>query len=164
MALDADQQREAFLTVTLAQHIEANSIPEPNSGCYLWLACANKQGYGKLNGQKWGEQLAHRAAYRAVHGSIPEGMCVCHKCDNPGCVNPAHLFVGNSLDNSDDKHRKGRANMPVGSRHGQSRLTEEDAAQIRADSRSGPELSAEYGVSRTTISLIKRGIAWRHVA
>jgi hypothetical protein len=155
------------MTVTLAQHIEANSMPEPNSGCWLWMRFVDKKGYGKLGLKKWGEQMAHRAAYVAAHGSIPKGMCVCHKCDNPGCVNPDHLFAGSVQDNSDDKWKKGRANIPFGSRHAQTKntgLTEEKIAQIRADSRSGYALAAEYGVSRTTISLIKRGLAWRHVA
>jgi len=82
---------------------------EPNSGCWLWTGAANAAGYGRL--YVWPEgkhQKAHRISYELHVGAIPDGMFVCHRCDNPSCVNPQHLFIGTRQDNVDDMNRKGR--------------------------------------------------------
>lgn len=81
--------------------------PEPNSGCHLWTAHCNREGYGtfKLEGKK---ARAHRVAWEIANGPIPDGLHVCHTCDVPECVNPSHLWVGTNTDNMRDCVKKGR--------------------------------------------------------
>lgn len=88
--------------------IEAGSIPEPNSGCWLWLGSTNNKGYAHLT---YGNRLhrGNRFSWTAHNGPIPDGIHVLHSCDNRLCVNPEHLFLGTNQDNVDDKMRKGRA-------------------------------------------------------
>jgi hypothetical protein len=92
------------------QAILSKSIPEPNSGCWIWLGSGRT--YGQTNWHEtmplYGEALAHRWSYRAFLGPIPKGMFVCHRCDTPPCVNPDHLFIGTAGDNARDMVRKGR--------------------------------------------------------
>lgn len=87
--------------------IERNSIPVTESGCWLWLRGRDECGYGHtwINGAP---ARAHRASYEAFVGPIATGLCVCHKCDVPACVNPQHLFLASHRDNILDAVRKGR--------------------------------------------------------
>ena len=98
-------------------------IPEPNTGCWLWMDCAHEFGYGllKIGGRKGPVVRAHRYAWELHNGPIPRGLFVCHRCDNPPCCNPAHLFLGTNADNVRDMRRKGRGfDIPPrpGERHG----------------------------------------------
>lgn len=98
-------------------------IPEPNTGCFLWLGKRNRKGYSLIN--RGGKQsTAHRYAWEMVHGPIPLGTWALHKCDTPGCVNVDHLFLGTPQDNMDDKVRKGRDRVPI-------RLRECEVEEIR---------------------------------
>ena len=87
--------------------LEHRSIPEPNSGCRLWLAFLNATGYGQIRYKKRAYQ-AHRLAWIAKHGPIPEGLQVLHKCDVRSCINPDHLWLGTQADNIHDMIAKGR--------------------------------------------------------
>jgi len=84
---------------------------EPNSGCWLWTAAVDPNGYGNFHvNVHEGLKKAHRVSWDLFRGSIPEDTCVCHHCDNPPCVNPEHLFLGTTKDNMGDMSRKGRQN------------------------------------------------------
>ena len=76
-------------------------------GCWLWIARCDKAGYGRftMNGR---EESAHRSVWKLKHGDIPEGTCVLHRCDNPPCVRPDHLFLGTQKDNMEDCSNKNR--------------------------------------------------------
>ena len=126
-------------------HIEARSVPEPNSGCWLWLLALDRRGYGKLsrNGLRGN---AHRAAHFIATGELPP--LVRHRCDNRACVNPDHLVGGTQFDNMADALRRGRR---VGRKPARD-LTAEELAEARALFRKGcPKfggraLARRYGV------------------
>jgi hypothetical protein len=108
--------------------------------------------------------LAHRHAWSLTHGPIPDGMIVMHACDNPPCVNPAHLRIGTQRDNVADMHEKGRGNR--GSVNGQAKLNEADVQLIRLWLALGvpqKELRTFYGISAGTMSSLANRKTWRHV-
>lgn len=138
------------------------------NGCWEWSGCRNNKGYGQLRVDGHKEQ-AHRVAYDLVIGDIPEDMLVLHRCDNPCCVNPQHLFLGTYQDNVDDMIEKGRDAYGDcwGERNGQSKLTEDKVMQIRQllneDNRSAREIGELFNVSKGAIMDIKSGRRWRNV-
>ena len=146
--------------LTLAQKLDFYSMPEPNSGCQLWLGAHTKRmGYGTIF---WEEQIvpAHKASWESINGPVPMGLLVLHKCDNPACINPNHLFLGTHKDNSDDKIEKGRRPSFDGTRNGRNKLSEADVLAIRHSSETSGPLKKRYGVSATVINHIKRGKLW----
>lgn len=127
------------------------------NGCWQWNAHADKDGYGVLPGANQNTR-AHRLSYEIHIGPIPDGMIVCHHCDNPGCVNPEHLFVGTAKDNAQDALQKDRHYL--GEKNGRAKLTAEYVEKIKKSDLSYVELGSIYGVSKSTISNIKRGKGW----
>ena len=128
--------------------------------CWEWMAHRKFDGYGRF--RVAGEYpMAHRFSYELHVGPIPDGMCVCHSCDNPACVNPAHLWLGTNDENMTDMARKGRARPPTGENSHWAKLTEDDVRAIRADQTSTQrELAAKYGVNRSLISMIQSRKRW----
>ncbi len=151
--------------------LEARFWPKVHKtdGCWLWTG-ATLQGYGKIGagGHKGRPLSAHRVSYEIHYGPIPEGMHVCHRCDNPSCVRPDHLFIGTPADNIADMFSKGR-NPPrdnKGVRNGSAKLTAEKVVEIRRDRAAGvllKDLARKHGVSLTTISGAARGRNWQHI-
>lgn len=139
--------------------------PEPMSGCWLWTGHVDGKGYGRFQIRSYESEHAHRAAWEIFRGEVPPGLHVLHRCDVKCCVNPYHLFVGTNRDNVDDKVRKGRAKLLAcrGSRHGRSKLTEQQIHEIRASRKTPTELGKIYGVSRGTIWSVRTRRFWTHV-
>lgn len=112
---------------------------------------------------------AHRVAWIITHGEVPKGMLVCHKCDNPPCCNPNHLFLGTHADNVRDCVRKKRKNPVHGERQWCAILSESDVREIRrryvfrGGKNSTLGLAKEFGVDRSTITAITTGRIWKHI-
>ncbi len=133
--------------------------------CWIWAAGLDADGYGRFTGTIHGQQhhRAPRFAWALANGPIPAAMLVCHRCDNPRCVNPAHLFLGSESDNMRDKISKGRHNMPRGEEHFRARITEEEAKLILADPRPYAQIAADYGIEASTVSSVKNRQSWAHL-
>lgn len=137
--------------------------PEPNTGCWLWTAGVDKDGYGKFATGKHRAQTHHRA-HKWIIGA-PKGAVAMHSCDQPSCVNPAHLRVGTQAENRADCTRKGR--NARGESHPRAKLSLEAVREIRARLELGEPIRAialAFGISRGSVWEIKTGTTWRHVA
>ncbi len=146
----------------------------PDGDCWVWTARKNDKGYGIISDRRKGIR-AHRLSYEMAYGEIPpgegyHGTCVCHRCDNPSCVRPDHLFIGPFRDNRDDCVQKRRhwygERMSVvirGEGHPKHRLTEQQVLAIRADRRKQRVIAEEYGISEVHVSGIKTRRCWKHI-
>jgi hypothetical protein len=133
-------------------------------GCWPWMASVNKKGYGQfMNSDTRRPQRANRVAYELMCGPIPDGMMVCHRCDNPRCCNPAHLFLGTAFENTNDMVLKGRAKGARGAKHHSTKLTAEDVHQIRAAVGDHKDIAAKFNISRSYVWNIKAGRKWAHL-
>ena len=137
---------------------ENKFIPEPNSGCWLWIGATNSDGYGsfRLNGH-WIK--ATRAAWLLYRGDVSKGMYLLHHCDNPPCVNPDHLFLGTHADNMADMVKKDRASKETP----RAKLTPEQVLSILHDPRDYRTIAKQSNVSPPTVCAIKRGKRWNGV-
>lgn len=162
--------------------------------CWPWRGCKDACGYGRvwLWDPNTGTRVntgAHRVAWMFTHGEIPAGFCVCHSCDNPSCVNPAHLWLGTQGDNVRDMHEKGRAGVVThperlprgdahftrrhpelrvrGERQGSSKLTQAVVREMRQLYGGGGwtqrQLADRYGVTRRQVGKVVTGKQWQHV-
>lgn len=134
-------------------------------GCWLWLGCRDGDGYGKF-GQHGRTYRTHVFSYTFAYGEVPEGMCVLHRCDNPPCVRPSHLFLGTRGDNSRDMTEKGRSTR--GEKGGSRvKMTDEKVIAMRAQYTTGKfsfsHLGRLYGVSKNTAMRVCKRQRWTHV-
>lgn len=147
--------------------------PEPMSGCHLWSGTVCRQGYGRFR-SGGPDTLAHRVSWVIANGAIPEGdgshgTCVCHKCDNPSCVNPDHLFLGTHQDNMTDCGSKGRSRVPhiSGESHACAKLTAAQVVEIRERYAAGGvtqrELAEAFRVGQAQISRVVNKRKWANV-
>ena len=158
---DRDYKLKSGVKPRSIQETMAKYVVKPtDSECWGWLGTTDKDGYGRFT-KKGKQTLAHRAAYELYIGPIPEGIKVCHTCDNPPCTNPAHLFLGTTLDNKTDSVNKKRH------AHGETaaacKLSEAQVLAILEDPRSYIEIANAYAVAYITICRIRRGRGWRHI-
>ncbi len=142
--------------------------------CWLWTGSQTKSGYGMFNLVR-----AHRFSWELAHGPISDNLLVCHDCpggDNPLCVNPAHLWLGTSGDNTRDAARKGQ--MPTGDKNGSrlhpekrqrgdqhpmAKLTSEQVKEVRASTENNVAIARRLGVTDRLISAIRSGKVWKHL-
>lgn len=155
-----------------------SKVIKTESGCWEWKASHFWTGYARL--QALGENKASRVSYRLFVGNIDEGLLVLHACDNKGCVNPKHLFLGTYQDNMDDMYAKNRG--PTGSKNGRhtkpektargerqhsAKLTNKKVLEIRRrykeEEVTKRRLAKEYGVSTVTITAVIQRRSWKHV-
>lgn len=138
------------------------AISDKNS-CWAWLGQKSETGYGRfwVNGRY---RRAHRVSYEFFIGQIPHGLCVLHKCDNPSCVYPGHLFIGTQVDNIKDMDERGRRTIVYGNHHGRAILNDEAVIKIIKDSRQHKKIAVDYGVSCRTIRAVKSGFRWGRVS
>ena len=142
--------------------------------CWEWAGYRINGRYGRFY-YKGNAESSHRVAWIITHGEIPEGMFVCHHCDNPPCCNPKHLFIGTFSDNMQDMWNKNRHPNPtgrpsdtmIGERNIKARLTSEDVLQIRELHASGASIkyiSTKYSsVKSSAIHKIIHRITWKHI-
>lgn len=146
----------------IKQRFEKHIISKDD--CWITDLYCNHRGYGQfaLNRKRMN---ASRVSFLLYNGEIPEGMFVCHKCDNPPCVNPEYLFLGTHKENMRDMVEKGRSNR--GSKNSSAKLTEKEVFQIKAllfeTGLTSERIAILFGVSTRTISYIKQDGIWKHV-
>jgi hypothetical protein len=150
--------------MTIAEALSMRSIPEPNSGCHLWLGAVDGAGYGIITRGGIREGV-HRAAWALENGPVPLGLVVCHHCDVPLCVNPAHLFLGTKADNSADMARKGRwrGGAPAGGPRSNKKLTEGAAREVILSSGSLRHVARRFGVAPSLVFRIRANKSWKHI-
>ncbi len=155
--------------VTYAERFWAN-VTKSENGCWIWTGRFTQEtGYGVFyRSRQTGPRKqigAHRLSWELAHGALPpDGLIVCHACDNRACINPAHLFLGTCADNSRDMVVKGRSVR--GARARSAVLTDEDVLTMRARLRAGDTnkaIARDFGVSEPHVSGIKHGKFWKHL-
>ena len=155
---------------TVAQRLTAKLVPA-ESGCIEWVGHRHRGGHGMImvgSKREGTKRMAytHRVAWELAHGPIPVGMCVCHRCDNPPCCNPDHLFLGSQADNVADMIAKGRnrSKSPRGEDNKRAIVTEQQVREIRFRYACGhvtlDALGNEFGMTRSGIWRIVKRKSW----
>ena len=156
-AISDDRLRERF----------DESVPDrPQDGCWLWARSRFADGYGRALFREGGKQVSIRASHIALTLAgkpRPDGADALHSCDNPSCVNPAHLRWGNDKMNARDREDRNRRVPVRGVRHGMSKLTDEKVVAIRQDPRTHREVAKDFGVSFSLVAAVRRREIWRQV-
>jgi hypothetical protein len=136
------------------------------ANCWLWIGTMSSYGYGMI----WTGRIkthANRVSWEMHNGPIPAGLCVCHRCDNPACVRPDHLFLGTKAENNADRANKGRNRNQFGEHNTMAKLTAEQVKAIRSRFAAGGiakrRLAKEFGVHPQTIGDILSGLHWPHL-
>lgn len=135
----------------------------PNA-CWLWMAATCRRGYGRIGIDTNKIAVTSRVSWELTYGPIPNGLHVLHRCDNPPCVNPAHLFLGTQADNNADKLAKNRGTK--GDTHGTSKLAENQIREIRSLHSAGimqKDIATRFNVSKATVNAIVHRRTWKHV-
>lgn len=174
-AQSPERQQSRFLS-----HVDAS-----DEGCWIWMAYCDGDGYGvtsDTSGEGKGRTVqAHQRAYELFVGEIPNGLCVCHRCDTPACVNPNHLFLGTQQDNQQDKIAKGRqakgdsagvrlhpdSYSLLGENNNAAKLTESQVREIRLKHQAGlagyKRLAKEDGVTPSVTRDVIKRVTWKHI-
>lgn len=148
-------------------HVDKGGQPHPVLGtpCWLWTAYRLPTGYGRC---KWQgrEMTASRVSWELANGPPPEYLGVLHRCDNPPCVNPEHLFLGTALDNAVDRDAKGRREAPAGTKNGRAKISESTVIELRSQRANGAsrkDLASIFGISLAAVKHILSRATWNTV-
>jgi hypothetical protein len=166
MAADIPKRPRCPSHWTIAQrldyYVDRSGGPD---ACWPWTGCLNANGYGgiKVDG---GAQLVHRVAWIVANGPIPDGHGVLHRCDNPACINPAHLWTDTHAANMADRDAKRRGGDLRGIHNGRAKLTEKDVLTIRGvyGRATVNEIARRFGLNRSAVYKILSGKRWKHLA
>ena len=132
------------------------------SGCWEWTGARSAKGYGRF-GYQGKNRHAHQIAYILMHGEIPAGLWILHRCDNTPCVNPVHLYAGTPSQNTQDAYDRGRKKPPClrGEAHSMAKLTSDAVTKLRSGALSTREAVAKYGISLRNAQAAKPKIRQR---
>ena len=178
--IQRERQGDAWKRMTPWQRLQSVSLPEPNTGCWLWLGYIDENGYGRFRFKD--EIRAHRSAWRIIHDRpIPDGLIVMHNCDNPCCVNPDHLTLGTVAENNLDRDMKQRhvsvrgndhysrlrpERLARGSRHGSAKLDDDKVRFIRLccfNGQSQAKMARRFSLTEAAISQLVKHQTWGHI-
>jgi len=150
---------------SIAETLASRSVLNAETGCLEWTGYKTAWGYGQLR-VKQKTLYAHRASYEAHTGTSAAGKFVCHRCDNPCCIEPTHLFLGTNEDNMKDCASKNRTARQYGEKSGKAKLTDAKALEIWTKRQNGftnVALAIEYDIDATVVSRIASKKAWGHI-
>lgn len=155
-------------------YFRSRSIVDPDTGCWIWQGPRRRNAYGVATNKSGVTTSAHRVCYEAAHGvTLPRHLVVCHKCDNPPCVNPDHLFSGTHSDNMKDCAAKGRlkltlagANLPTmfGTDNAKAKMNPDKVVLIRASTDPIKAIARRFGIDPKTVRQIRNREIWKQVS